>query len=90
MNHTIVPVVTAERLHDFSVGLLDDNPTSTTPVAGEYPLCATHAGSVSAGAKVEMTCSILAKGRYVIVQIPGSSEILTLCEVQVYGYSEYS
>ena len=26
-------------------------------------------------------------GRYVVIQIPGPSEILTLCEVEIYGRS---
>ena len=32
-----------------------------------------------------MECTNYVRGRYVIVQIPGSGEILTLCEVQVFG-----
>ena len=32
-----------------------------------------------------VTCAAGTIGRYLIVQIPGASEILTLCEVQAFG-----
>ena len=48
--------------------------------------CASHVGIVGKGASVELMCQpdpVL--GRYLVVQIPGERERLTLCEVQVYG-----
>lgn len=33
-----------------------------------------------------MTFTDRAEGRYVILTLPGSRKILTLCEVEVYGY----
>ena len=55
------------------------------PVLGSYSLCGVHEGEVSAGGWGEVMCSPNVHGRYVIVQIPGENEILTLCEVQVFG-----
>ncbi|XP_037640569.1 uncharacterized protein LOC119496950 [Sebastes umbrosus] len=42
--------------------------------------------SIQAGATVEFQCSGGMDGRYVTVVIPGREELLTLCEVEVYGY----
>lgn len=41
---------------------------------------------LNAGETFTVTLSSLVKGRYVIVVLPGSNKILTLCEVEVYGY----
>ena len=48
-------------------------------------MCGTYEGSAPAGEWVEVTCSSNAHGRYLIIQIPGARQILTLCEVQVCG-----
>ena len=48
-------------------------------------MCGTYEGSAPAGEWVEVTCSSNAHGRYLIIQIPGARQILTLCEVQVFG-----
>ena len=60
-----------------------DSPNNITPAVTNYPLCATYSGK--AGAVTDLICTTDIVGRYVIVQIPGSSEILTLCEVEVFG-----
>ncbi|GMH42306.1 hypothetical protein BSKO_10225 [Bryopsis sp. KO-2023] len=46
------------------------------------PLCESGL-SLKAGETREFAC--WKKGRYVVIRIPGKAEILTLCEVQVYG-----
>ncbi|XP_072249502.1 uncharacterized protein [Leuresthes tenuis] len=48
-------------------------------------LVATVAG-IPDGATETITLSDLVEGRYVTVVIPGSNKILSLCEVEVYGY----
>nr|XP_046254803.1 fucolectin-4 [Scatophagus argus] len=41
---------------------------------------------IPAGRSLKLTFTELVKGRYVTVAIPGSGKVLTLCEVEVYGY----
>ncbi|KAL3980271.1 insulin-like growth factor-binding protein 9 [Sarotherodon galilaeus] len=41
---------------------------------------------VGAGISFNVTFTDRAEGRYVILTLPGSRKILTLCEVEVYGY----
>ena len=72
-----------DRLHDFQVGVSDNCPNDITPAVTNYPLCATYSGT--AGAVTDISCTAAVVGRYVIVQIPGSSEILTICELEVFG-----
>ncbi|XP_052417059.1 fucolectin-like [Carassius gibelio] len=47
------------------------------------PICAV-VSTIPAGATYSYSCGGM-KGRYVIVDIPGTSKILTLCEVGVYA-----
>uniref|UniRef100_A0AAZ1XEV0 Fucolectin tachylectin-4 pentraxin-1 domain-containing protein n=2 Tax=Oreochromis aureus TaxID=47969 RepID=A0AAZ1XEV0_OREAU len=42
--------------------------------------------SIPAGSSRTITFSNRVEGRYVTVRIPGSDKILTLCEVEIYGY----
>jgi hypothetical protein len=53
-----------------------------TPVRGNYPLCGTHPGAV--GASWALTCQTPMRGRYVIVQLETTYQILTLSELEVY------
>ena len=71
------------RLHDFHIGVTTVSPEVETPVVNNYPLC--HVFNGIAGAQTSITCSQCNWGRYVIVQIPGNEEVLTLCEVKVFG-----
>uniref|UniRef100_A0A671UTP7 Fucolectin-7-like n=1 Tax=Sparus aurata TaxID=8175 RepID=A0A671UTP7_SPAAU len=41
---------------------------------------------IPAGRSLKITLSSRVEGRYVIVFLPGSGRVLTLCEVEVYGY----
>ncbi|KAM9353560.1 uncharacterized protein ABDE67_005946 [Symphorus nematophorus] len=41
---------------------------------------------IPAGRSLKITFTRRVEGRYVIVAIPGSRKVLTLCEVEVYGY----
>uniref|UniRef100_A0A3Q1HD94 Fucolectin tachylectin-4 pentraxin-1 domain-containing protein n=1 Tax=Anabas testudineus TaxID=64144 RepID=A0A3Q1HD94_ANATE len=42
--------------------------------------------SIPAGRSLTLTFTRLVKGRYVTVVLPGLNRVLTLCEVEVYGY----
>ena len=46
-------LLTAERLHDFTIGVTDVDPTVTAPTVGGYEVCAQHVGT--AGATTELT-----------------------------------
>ncbi|XP_028436274.1 fucolectin-1-like [Perca flavescens] len=41
---------------------------------------------IPAGRLLKLTFTSLVEGRYVTVVLPGSKKVLTLCEVEVYGY----
>ena len=54
--------------------------------ANSYTLCASYAGIVGSGQTVTLNFdTTLGPGLFVLVHIPGASERLTLCEVQVFG-----
>ena len=63
------------RLHDFNVGVTKN---------GAYSLCTQYKGSATNGQVLTLHCTAPIQGRYVTIQIPGSDEILTLCEVEIY------
>ena len=74
-----------ERLHDFNVGVTSLDPTVAPPSPSTYSLCAAFVGV--AGPTVNITCNTGIVGRYVVIQIPGSGQMLTLCEVEVFTSS---
>ena len=79
-------ILLGSRLHDFNIGLTDDHPLSVAPSPDNYQLCAQYNGTVDTGATIYMSCDHrCTMGRYLIVQIPGDMETLTLCEVEVYA-----
>ena len=61
---------------------LGDNGNKNTKCGGFY--------SLGKGETRNICCPALIKGRYVNIRIKGSSEILTLCEVEVYAEGNYS
>jgi hypothetical protein len=77
-------VFTAHRLHNFQVGLSHSSPSAVAPAVTNYHVCGTHRPEVRPSAWVTIDCHRKA-GRFVIVQICGKKEILTLCEVEVHG-----
>ena len=70
------------------MGVSQNSPKDSIPAVTNYPLCATYSGAASAGEMLDIACSDIIVGRHVIIQIPGTSEILTLCEVEVFGPGE--
>ncbi|ELU12498.1 hypothetical protein CAPTEDRAFT_214825 [Capitella teleta] len=72
-----------ERLHNIHVGISDSDPGVVDPNPSNYELIAYH--NESAGAILTIDCNIsAAMGRYLIIQIIGPDEVVTLCEVEVY------
>ena len=77
-------ILSGNRLHDFFIGVTYDDFT-TTPQPGNYPLCrAQYSGAATSGQILDLQCNPGVKGRYVWIQVPGTSHGLTLCEVQVF------
>ena len=75
-------ILSGNRLHDFFIGVTYDDFTSA-PQPGNYPLC--RAQYTGAAPKIlDVQCDPGVKGRYVWIQVPGNTQILTLCEVQVF------
>ncbi|XP_044065515.1 fucolectin-like isoform X2 [Siniperca chuatsi] len=71
----------AERLNGVQIHIgnsLQDN-GAANPVVGEI-------SQIPAGNSFTLTFTNRVEGRYVIVRLPGLKRILTLCEVEVYGY----
>ena len=79
--------MTGERLHGFNIGITNSSPSDIPPIPTNYQLCFHYEGRVDAGATETIMCnqSVSPRGRYVVVQIPGTNKRLTLCEVKVYG-----
>ena len=84
MAHDCYTILSGDRLHDFFIGVTYDDFT-TTPQPDSYPLCrAQYTGAATDGQILDLECNPGVSGRYVWIQVPGTSEILTLCEVQVF------
>ena len=72
------------RLHDFLIGVTKVD-LVTAPIPGNYPLClGQYSGAATDGQILDLECDTGVSGRYVWIQILGTDEILTLCEVEVY------
>ena len=78
----------SDRLHDFTVGLTNVPPTTTDgPEKSPHGVCLVYNGVFPATKKI-LTCDDITRGRYLFIQINGNdrtNEMLTLCEVEVYG-----
>ena len=87
MNDTVI-VSGSGRLHDFTVGLTNVPPTTTDgPEKSPHGVCLVYNGVFPATKKI-LTCDDIARGRHLFIQINGNNlkkEMLTLCEVEVYG-----
>ena len=76
----------AHLLADFQIGMTNLNPVVTAPLVGDYIACFSQKNALGAGETKEFACA--ATGRFVFVQLKGEN-VLTLCEVEVYGPMNY-
>ena len=71
-------------LHDFFIGVTMDDFTST-PQPGNYTLCTPqYNGAATTGQILNLCCDLGVEGRYVWIQVPGTSQQMNICEVEVY------
>ena len=83
--------LTGERLHNFNVGLTNNSPAEIAPSLSNYNVCLHYGGTVPQGDTVSLQCEQSCRmGRYLVVQIQGAAETLTLCEVEVHKGEGYS
>ena len=79
---------TASRLYDFVLYTTDTMPSrdepSPSPEDSTSTICARYEGTAPTGV-TSIPCDDVMLGRFVVIQIPGRSACLTLCEVEVYG-----
>ena len=81
----LVLLISDQRLKNVYIGALDFLPQSDTQIKLlTYPICKYIEGPIGPGVTEIFTCDQMLSGRYLIVQL-NSSEILTLCEVEVFG-----
>ena len=76
------------RLHDFTVGVTHIEPSvAVDPLTSPHRVCLVYRGVFPATTK-SLLCDSVTTGRYLFVQINGNGvkkELLTLCELEVYG-----
>ena len=72
------------NLKDFDI-YIGTKLSSGNFVSDGYKLCYHHTGTVSSGTTLSVNCTSVTSGRYLAIQIKGSSKILTLCEVQAFA-----
>lgn len=79
---------TAPYLHSFLIGVMDGKPTTHLfPYA--YTLCHKHVGGVAKPNQAESyKCRSNARGRYVVIQMPGRMTNMLIREVAVYAFPE--
>ena len=73
------------RLADYRVGVTNISPLSVAPTLTNYLLCGKYNGVPPYESQV--ICAEGIKGRYLVIQLEGHNGYLTLCEVEVYGYT---
>ena len=77
-------------MHDFVIYTTDHMPQwgdSPAPSADapSSTICTRYNGVAPPGLVPTIQCDTRVYGRYVVIQIPGPSETLVLCEMQIYG-----
>ena len=69
------------RLSKFRIGLTDVSPEEQVPTPSNIDVCASQDAAMNEAETKAFSC--LGKGRYLVVVLE-ATEVLTLCEVQVY------
>ena len=68
------------------------NETTNRPIRNTYPLCGQYPNAASLTEKMYLNCSSTTlPGRFVIIQQPlNGTGLITICELEVYGFGECS
>ena len=76
--------ILAGRLHDFTIGVTNTLPTTTTgPEKLPHQVCLEYNGRFPTTSEM-LNCTTIARGRYLFVQFRKHGGYLLLCEVEVY------
>ena len=71
-------------MRSFQIGTTDVRPSAENPPSKNLRVCHTHGRThVAQGGTANFKCETI--GRYVVIQNK-DNEVLTLCEVEVYGH----
>ena len=68
---------------------MDKSPAEIAPTTADLQTCYIHTGALANGEHLLVRCPDATYGRYVVITIPGDTETLSLCEVEVFGCGEY-
>lgn len=85
-NTKACPFVPAERLRDFNIALMSSPPNEVEPGPKVYDVIFNHKDALGAGESRTFVTNDTLSGRYLVIQLLGDSDPLTLCEVQVSGH----
>ncbi len=78
----------AGRLRDFNIALMSSPPDVVIPSPATYNVIYTHPGRMTRGGTVNYPSNDDSlSGRYLVIQTMKKDNILTLCEVEVFGYA---
>lgn len=70
------------RLINFDIGLTNVSPTSQPPISGNYSICCHQTGIPPE--KQLFMCTSVTRGRYLVVELNGDMDPVTICELEVY------
>ena len=89
----IILIITysGNRLRDFVVYTTSSMPQRGDPAPSEHDpgsqVCGRQVGVAATAVFTVIFCMRPTSSRYVVVQIPGSGECLTVCELEIYSKS---
>ena len=86
-----LPIPSGANLANFYVGVTDDAAAAQAPTTFplNYEVCYDHQPAVAQSRRVRLVCDSALTGRYVIIQLKGTS-YLHMAEVEVYAGKEIS
>lgn len=77
--------LSGERLRNFYIGMMMSPPNEVQVLPYNYESIYYQTGSVGAGETKDIATDGTVSGRYLVIQLIGNIDTLTLCEVEVYG-----
>ena len=76
-------------MHDFDIWLSNSGPPFPSTINNQYKLCKHRSGTVGSGVTETIFCDSPVEGRFIYISINTTSpEVLTVCELEVYGTSK--